>query len=402
MQSSLAKWTALGALFLAVWAAPGQAAPQPLEDLRGVRALAIDPTDPTRLYLATGDGLYLTDPQKRAELVARTGDNLVALIAVPGAGETMLASGHPAIGGNLGLLRSTDGGRSWEARPAGADGPMAFELLAASKARPRLVYGIYQGLRASQDGGETWQKVAAAPPQLYDLAVSQRDPKALYAATGGGLYASSDGGRSWRDPFEFKLPVSMVRATADGQLYAFVLGKGLLRAREGQRDWTPLNNALGAQVLVKLVVSPRDRDRLYALNQFDRVLASADGGKSWHSFAGDRKPSTKNALRGQQLYAAQCQACHGPVGIGETYSVQSLTERDYLMAPALDDSMHAWHHTDDDLVKTILNGSSRKSRMVGFKNVLSEADARDIVQYLKSLWGARALACQGPKHMQCM
>ena len=44
----------------------------------------------------------------------------------------------------------------------------------------------------------------------------------------------------------------------------------------------------------------------------------------------------------------------------------------------------------------------RKSRMVGFKGSLTETDARDIVKYLKSLWGARALACQDPKHMQCM
>jgi len=61
--------------------------------------------------------------------------------------------------------------------------------------------------------------------------------------------------------------------------------------------------------------------------------------------------------------------------------------------------MYAWHHTDDDLVKTILEGSSRESCMRGFKGVLQENQARENVAYLKSLWGTRALACQGPLHM---
>jgi len=402
MRSLPEKLMALGVLWAALAGTSAQAAPQPLDSLRPVNALAVYPANPARLYLATGNGLYLTGPDTQAELVGLKDDNLVALIAVPGVRETLLASGHPPIGGNLGLLRSTDGGRSWESRSANPEGPAVFELLAISRAKPDLVYGVYQGLRASEDGGRTWEKVAAAPPQLYDLAVSQRDPKALYAATGSGLYVSPDGGRSWRDPFAFKLPVTMVRSTADGRLYAFVVTKGLLRADAGLKDWTPLNNALGAQALTRLVVSPADPSRLYALNQFNRVLTSADGGKSWHPFAGERKPGTTNEIRGQQLYSARCQACHGVRGIGETYTSQALSDKDYIMAPALDDSMHAWHHTDDDLVQMILNGSSRKSRMVGFKGSLTETDARDIVKYLKSLWGARALACQGPKHMQCM
>lgn len=402
MKDTLGNWIALVLPWMVMYALPAQAAPQPLENLRPIRAVAIYAADPTRLYLATGNGLYLTGAGQQAQSVGREGDDLVTLITVPPANETLLASGHPAMGGNLGLLRSTDGGRSWEDYAGNADGPMAFELLATSRAEPKRIYGIYQGMRSSEDGGKTWLKVAAAPPQLYDLAVSQQDPEVLYAATGGGLYKSPDGGRSWSDPFQFKLPVTMVRATADGLLYAFVVSKGLLRAGERLDDWAPLNNEFGSQVLTRMVVHPENGDQLYALNQFNRVLSSVDGGKSWHSFAGDRKPAAKNEIHGQQLYTTHCQSCHGVMGVGETFTPQALTDKNYIMAPALDDSLHAWHHTDDALVETILNGSPRKSRMVGWKNVLSEADARDIVSYLKSLWGSRALKCQGPKHMQCM
>ena len=75
----------------------------------------------------------------------------------------------------------------------------------------------------------------------------------------------------------------------------------------------------------------------------------------------------------------------------------------YITAPALNASAHAWHHTDEALEKTILDGSPRAPRMAAWKNSgISTGDAQDLVAYIKSLWTRRELDCQGPKHMQCM
>jgi mono/diheme cytochrome c family protein len=104
-------------------------------------------------------------------------------------------------------------------------------------------------------------------------------------------------------------------------------------------------------------------------------------------------------LRGETLYQVNCQSCHGLRGVGENHSPRTLRDRRYRRAPALDDSTHAWHHNDDALVKTILEGSPREPRMAAFKDVLAREDAVDIVAYMKSLWGPRALACQGARHM---
>ncbi len=128
-------------------------------------------------------------------------------------------------------------------------------------------------------------------------------------------------------------------------------------------------------------------------------MSSSDAGASWADYAGDRGPDSPTELRGEKLYQTHCQECHGLRGVGENHSDQTLYNRRYVRAPALDDSTHAWHHTDDNLVQTILEGSTREPRMRGFKDVLQERDARAIVAYMKSLWGARALACQGPLHM---
>ena len=75
---------------------------------------------------------------------------------------------------------------------------------------------------------------------------------------------------------------------------------------------------------------------------------------------------------------------------------------EYFVPPALDDSQHAWHHSDEDLIKMILEGSPRTKQMPSWKKLLSKRDAADLVAYMKSLWGSRALECQGPKHMSCL
>ncbi len=115
-----------------------------------------------------------------------------------------------------------------------------------------------------------------------------------------------------------------------------------------------------------------------------------------------KPPDPEAAKRGAGLYARYCVSCHGDKGRGEPPIPGSIRLPGFFTAPALDDSQHAWHHSDEALVRVILEGSPRTDRMPAWKNVFTSEDAFDIVAYLKSLWGNRALECQGPKHMSCM
>jgi len=135
----------------------------------------------------------------------------------------------------------------------------------------------------------------------------------------------------------------------DGTVYAFVMGQGLLKAQEGNATWTTVHNQFGEQVLLQFAVDSSNPRRLYALNQFGRLLSSSDAGASWADYAGDRGPDSPTELRGEKLYQTHCQECHGLRGVGENHSDQTLYNRRYVRAPALDDSTHAWHHTDDNL-----------------------------------------------------
>lgn len=239
-------------------------------------------------------------------------------------------------------------------------------------------------------------------PKKTGVAIHQGKGPQLHLATEKGLYVSRDMGRSWSISYPFRLPATLVTTTPDGSTWAFVAGKGLLRIRGEESLWTPVNNRLGAQVFTHLSGSSGDPQQLIGMNQFGRVIVSDDGGANWHRLPSDYKPLDEAAERGRKIFARRCQSCHGVDGVGETYTLQSLTDRNYISAPALDDSAHAWHHTDDALVRTILDGSPRTDRMRAWKKEgVTEADARDLVAYIKSLWGQRALECQGPKHMQC-
>nr|MBA3446538.1 hypothetical protein [Pseudaminobacter sp.] len=75
----------------------------------------------------------------------------------------------------------------------------------------------------------------------------------------------------------------LVEVTGGG-LYAFVVGRGLLRAAEADMEFTPVFDAWGDKVLLHLAADPADKNRLFVASHQGDILASADGGVSWSEF----------------------------------------------------------------------------------------------------------------------
>jgi mono/diheme cytochrome c family protein len=116
-----------------------------------------------------------------------------------------------------------------------------------------------------------------------------------------------------------------------------------------------------------------------------------------------KPPDSISVGRGKQLYDTYCVACHKRDGTGEPTAPWSIRRTDFIAAMPLDETSHAWHHGDAQLIGMILDGTPRsRTRMPVWRNILSEQDAVDLVAYLKSLWSKRIISCQGPKHMSCM
>ncbi|MFV2055819.1 MAG: c-type cytochrome [Thiohalomonadales bacterium] len=378
-----------------------QGAALKIEEIAHVYTIAQQKSD-TRLYLATRHGLYTTKSDGQATLLARKGDSFTSFAIATHNKNIMYASGKSASADNLGLLRSNDAGKTWQRIDTDTKIESNYQNLVISPSDRKTLYATFKGLQVSHDSGQHWTSVAAEPKGMIGFSVSAKDSKLLYAATRTGLLESKDGGKNWRDTNQFTLPVTMVQTTADGGLYAFVVTRGLLHRATSSSDWREVNNQFGAQILLRLFPATENMTTFYAVNQNGKPLISSDKGKSWHRLSTPSKPTNNKMVRaGEELFLAYCQTCHGLQGVGENFTVQSLTEKNYIIAPPLNDSAHAWHHSDKDLMTTIMEGSPRASRMVAWKKLLSKQNAQQLVAYIKSLWGKRELDCQGPKHMKC-
>jgi len=115
------------------------------------------------------------------------------------------------------------------------------------------------------------------------------------------------------------------------------------------------------------------------------------------------QPDSISVARGRQLYNAHCVACHKLDGVGEPTVPWSIRRTDFIEAMPLDETSHAWHHGDEQLIGMIFDGTARsRTRMPVWRNILSKQDAADLVAYMKSLWSDRIVSCQGPKHMDCL
>jgi mono/diheme cytochrome c family protein len=74
-------------------------------------------------------------------------------------------------------------------------------------------------------------------------------------------------------------------------------------------------------------------------------------------------------------YQKHCIACHGEKGGGGKVKHEGVT----LKVPSLREG-HAVSHSDQDLVKQVLNGGEG---MPAFKNKLSTKEAADLVRYVR-------------------
>lgn len=276
-------------------AAVGTASAEPLAALLGhthVHGMSLDQKSAGRMILATHHGLYSVDlATLEAELVGSSTDDFMGYSPVRSRPGMAFASGHPKTGGNLGILKTEDGGVTWRMMSEGVAGPVDFHQMAASPADPDTLFGVQGGsvLQHSRDGGVSWVISGTVPPKIIALAGSAQDPLTVYAATEAGLSRSRDSGESWVPVLSSRGPVSMVDVGPDGVIHAYQLGRGLIRATEGtgteELDWIDAGPPLEGSYLLYFVRDAGNAGRFFALTGEGAVIGSSDSGKSWSLIA---------------------------------------------------------------------------------------------------------------------
>ena len=203
-----------------------------------IGSIVVDPQDGT-MYLGTGLGLFRVGrgggeaERVVGHMQTPDGQGTVSsnLVVRPEASGKLLASGHPEDGTlpeNLGLIRSVDGGRTFEKRTPPAP---PVDLAADGE---RIVVTTEQGSFTSGNEGRSWRPRDATPGGVLAWAAPDR----LYRADRRGEVAvSSDGGSRWEKRGSLGAGPNELAAGKDGTLYAAVPGGEVKASRDGGATW---------------------------------------------------------------------------------------------------------------------------------------------------------------------
>ena len=176
----------------------------------GAQCLAVDPADPETVFVGLRkDGVRRSVDGGRTWTDCKLPDPAVFSLAVSAADGAVYAGTEPSR-----LFRSDDGGESWSeldallelpSQPSWSFPPRPWtshvRWIAPSPHDPGLLLvGIeLGGLMRSSDGGQSWQDHRpGAQRDVHSLAWHPHTPGRAYEAGGGGAAFSTDAGESWQ------------------------------------------------------------------------------------------------------------------------------------------------------------------------------------------------------------
>jgi len=276
-----------------------------INDSTGVVDVAIHPTEPDILYVATwertrtvnrityggaGSGVYKTidGGANWTELTnglptnpALTGR--IALAIAPSAPEVVYASFARAAGSQEGFYRSADGGDSWIVRNSvdiiGTSFMWWFGRINVAPNDPQIVH--FSGFinQKTTDGGQNWQETFVdAHVDQHATFIHPLNPDFVLAANDGGLYKSTDGGLNYE---HFTgLPITQFYAcsfdfTNPDRLFGGAQDNSPMRTTNGDIDgWDVI---FGGDGFITMS-DPENSDIVYTESQFGNLVKSVENG----------------------------------------------------------------------------------------------------------------------------
>jgi photosystem II stability/assembly factor-like uncharacterized protein len=273
-----------------------------LEKTLHIGKIAVDQTNPDRLYVAALGDVYGPSPDR-------------------------------------GLYRSLDGGKSWKKVlfKSGDESNVGAIDVTLDPKNPKVVYAslwatrrppwsVYApsnlpggGLWKSIDGGDTWKQLAGGLPTgntvgKIGIAVAPSNPKRLWAVvddtgfaiaprgpggpggagvtpppSGGGVYISDDAGATWhRVNDEQRLwgrgwYFEQIAVDPTNPDRAYDINTATYMTTDAGKTWVPVKGAPGGDDYHQIWINPKDGNRM-VLSSDQGTVVSVDGAKSWSTW----------------------------------------------------------------------------------------------------------------------
>ena len=305
-----------------------------------VADIAVDARHPDTYYLAAASGgVWKTtnagttfepvfDGEGSYSIGCVTIDPNDPLVVWVGTGEN---NSQRSVAYGDGVYKSIDGGRHWQNLGLKSSehiarilvDPRNSDVVYVAAQGPLWAAGGDRGLYKTADGGKSWKRVLTISDNtgVTDLVMDPHNPDVLYAASyqrrrhvwtlidGGpesAIYKSRDAGATWQKltnglPKEDKGRIGLAVAPAEPDVvYATIEaargGSGFFRSRDAGVNWEKRSSTLASspQYYQHIVVDPKVADRVYLLDTFNKV--SDDGGKTFRLLGESAKHVDNHAL----------------------------------------------------------------------------------------------------------
>lgn len=272
---------------------------QPVFDKEGshsIGCITIDPNDPFVVWVGSGennsqrvvgygDGVYRSADggETWKNMGLKSSEHIAKIVVDPRDSAVVYVAAQGPLwgpGGDRGIYKTTDGGRTWKISLSISENTGATDLVmdprdpgvlyAAAYQRRRHVFTLIDGgpesaIYKSTDAGATWRKVSTGLPKedmgRIGLAISPTAPDVVYAVVeaankAGGFFRSSNRGETW----------------------------------EKRGDYVPG----GPQYYNEIFADPKEKDRVYSMDVWIQV--TEDGGKTFHKLGEPAKHPDNHAM----------------------------------------------------------------------------------------------------------
>jgi photosystem II stability/assembly factor-like uncharacterized protein len=262
-----------------------------------ISVLKIDPNTHTTLYAGTSVGVFKSVDGGTNWNSADEGDadlNILALEIEPADPRTAYVAESSA-----GVYKTSDGGGFWRSMNTGLPYPMSIDSLTISPSTAGTLYAVnhlYSSplpltsqIYKSTDGGSTWNSFSTGLDTindlyLYDVTVDPLMPAHLYVGSNMGGFSSADGGASWTpfSPGMFNNDVSrfVINPAVPSSLFALA-SDGVYKTTDSGNHWASSNTGFSSFGVLDTLVDPQTPANLYLRTSWHDLYRSPDHGSTW-------------------------------------------------------------------------------------------------------------------------